>query len=253
MDELPQESRELLDAARSALSPTRADRARIWAAIELELAGGGGPDGDGGPSGPSTNPAPTSVPPTGGAAPAAANPGALGSSWLPKGLAVLGLLGLVGGGAIGLSLVDPPEARSARGIHLVVGAPEVVPGEEPTIEAPPVAGGAAPAPVRRASSHASRGSGTTSTTDDLGREVALLHGAQAAWRGGRSAEALRLLDEHRAAYPRSALGYERDALRVLTLCSLGRDDQARRVGARLLERSGSSPWRRAVEQSCAGR
>lgn len=253
MDELPQESRELLDAARSALSPTRADRARIWAAIELELAGGGGPDGDGGPSGPSTNPGPTSVPPTGAAGPAAPNPGALGSSWLPKGLAVLGLLGLVGGGAIGLSLADPPEARSARGIHLVVGAPEVVPGEEPTIEAPPVAEGATPAPVRRASSHAARSSGTTSTTDDLGREVALLHGAQAAWRGGRSAEALRLLDEHRAAYPRSALGYERDALRVLTLCSLGRDDQARRVGARLLERSGSSPWRRAVEQSCAGR
>ncbi len=253
MDELPQESRELLDAARSALSPTRADRARIWAAIELELAGGGGPDGDGGPSGPSTNPGPTSAPPAGTAGPAAPNPGPLGSSWLPKGLAVLGLLGLVGGGAIGLTLVEAPEARSARGIHLVVGAPEVVPGEEPTIEAPSAAESTAPARARRSSPHAGRAAGAATATDDLGREVALLHDAQAAWRGGRSSEALRLLDEHRSTFPRSALAYERDALRVLTLCSLGRDEQARRVGARLLERAGSSPWRRAVEQSCAGR
>lgn len=87
----------------------------------------------------------------------------------------------------------------------------------------------------------------------LAEELSLLHRAQSEWRGGDAAAALTRLHEHRKVYPRSQLWPERDALTVLCLCSLGREDEARKLGSRFLKAAPESPLRTSVEGSCAGR
>jgi hypothetical protein len=85
----------------------------------------------------------------------------------------------------------------------------------------------------------------------LGDELELLHAAQGAWRSGDAARALSLVSEHRARHPRSTLGLERDALRVLALCDLGRTEEATRLGRAWLTRASGSPLRASIERSCA--
>jgi RNA polymerase sigma-70 factor (ECF subfamily) len=96
---------------------------------------------------------------------------------------------------------------------------------------------------RAATQHGTRGS--------LGRELDLLHGAQAAWRERDSEKTLLLLDQHARRYPKSELRDERGALRVLALCELGRGREARRLGQLLIRRAPSSPVRATIEESCA--
>lgn len=67
--------------------------------------------------------------------------------------------------------------------------------------------------------------------DDLAAEATLLQRAHDAYRHGQPAEALRLLQQHGAKYPRSQLGVERSTLKVLALCALNRTDEARRTAA----------------------
>jgi hypothetical protein len=82
-------------------------------------------------------------------------------------------------------------------------------------------------------------------------ELDLLHRAQSAWRSGQARNALGLLDEHRTRFPRSALGIERDALRALSLCEIGRRAEAKELARKVLAREPRSPLRAALEQSCA--
>jgi hypothetical protein len=85
----------------------------------------------------------------------------------------------------------------------------------------------------------------------VGNEVDLLHQAQVAWRNGQAHGALELVREHERRFPGSSLSLERDTLLVLTLCELGRKEQAARIARDLLARAPSSPLRSSVEQSCA--
>jgi hypothetical protein len=87
--------------------------------------------------------------------------------------------------------------------------------------------------------------------DELAEEAALLHRAQSAWRAGQSAQALELANQHATRFPRSQLANERDVLRVLSLCKLGRAEAAKKVGARLLKKAKGSPWYKSVAESCA--
>ena len=128
-------------------------------------------------------------------------------------------------------------------------APLVAPPTKPA--APPLAAPApepvpapAPAPVR---SHA-RKKQPAATLDE---ELELLHRAQAAWRAHEATRALALLDEHRARFPRSQLRLERDGLRVLSLCELGKKAEASALAKKLIERAPRSPLRRSIEESCA--
>jgi hypothetical protein len=84
----------------------------------------------------------------------------------------------------------------------------------------------------------------------LATELELLHAAQAAWRARDAREALALVKAHRARYPRSQLALERDAIHVLSLCELGRKDEARALGRALIARAPNSPLRASIEQSC---
>lgn len=85
----------------------------------------------------------------------------------------------------------------------------------------------------------------------LATELALLQRAQQAWRAKNPTQALRVLKSHRQRFPASQLQVERDALRVLCLCEVGRVQPARRLARRLLQTAPDSPLRRTVEASCA--
>jgi hypothetical protein len=114
---------------------------------------------------------------------------------------------------------------------------------EPTLEATE-----APAPSLPARAAPTK---KRASPSDLNEELELLHRAQSAWRAHDARAALALLDDHRARFPRSGLKLERDGLRVLTLCELGRKAEATTLAQKLLERAPRSPLRGAIEESCA--
>lgn len=117
---------------------------------------------------------------------------------------------------------------------------------EQTDEPAPVA---TPQPKLRARTRDAKPAGPST----LGTEIELLHAAQAAWRDGSAHDALKLVREHGARFPRSSLALERDALQVLALCQLGQKPEASALAQRWLKRAGRSPLRAAIEQSCAVR
>jgi len=63
--------------------------------------------------------------------------------------------------------------------------------------------------------------------DRLAQEVALLTRATSALRAGRTAEALKVLDEHRRNFPNGVLGLERRAVRAQALCASNRVSEGR--------------------------
>jgi predicted component of type VI protein secretion system len=87
----------------------------------------------------------------------------------------------------------------------------------------------------------------------LSEELDLLHEAQAKWRSGNASAALSLVTEHRARFPHSALGPERDALAVLSLCATNRVAEAKRLARHFLATSPHSPLKTSVEESCGGK
>jgi len=87
----------------------------------------------------------------------------------------------------------------------------------------------------------------------LSEELDLLHEAQAKWRSGNASAALALVAEHRARFPHSVLGPERDALAVLSLCATNRVAEAKRLARHFLATAPHSPLKTSVEESCGGK
>jgi hypothetical protein len=152
-------------------------------------------------------------------------------------------------GYVVLSNEPAPAAKPVKAPAMLAPPPPIT--EEP---AAPIeeAGQAAlpelPAPEKLARSSAARKHDPGST---LSQEIELLHRAQAAWRAHDAKQAMTLIDEHRERFPRSDLRLERDGLRVLTLCELGRKSEATALAEKLLERAPRSPLRATIEESCA--
>jgi hypothetical protein len=88
--------------------------------------------------------------------------------------------------------------------------------------------------------------------DGLSAELSLLRRAHEARRAGQPERALELAREHAKKYPHSQMWAERETLRVLALCDLGRVDAARRSAAPL-EYLWSSPLRATLNASCVGK
>jgi hypothetical protein len=82
-------------------------------------------------------------------------------------------------------------------------------------------------------------------------ETRVLEAAQRELASGRARSALSLLDEHEKRFPSGALGEERSAARVLSLCALGRTEEARRTATAFLEGSPRSPLIPRLRGSCA--
>ena len=133
-----------------------------------------------------------------------------------------------------------PEQPLARDLEPVPPAP---PTPAATVQPGP------PQETKRAPTKRAKVAGT----DSLLSEVQLLHEARAAWQRGDSAAGLGLLQRHRTRYPRSEVKAERETLRVLCLCDLGRTRQAERVARRLRRVAQASPLRAALERSCVAK
>ena len=252
LDDVDDEDRRLLGLARDARSPGAEDKARVEARLALLL-------GISGAAATTSVAAPAAAANAGGLAGKAAGTAAA-LKWTLGGCALLAA-------ALATYAVLPRSANPPAPAH--VGPPAVMHDSVPPSPAPPevevsaqpVAAPPAPAladpePVAQPArtprhAHARPGRDTERESGALGAELELLHSAQSAWRAGDAARALALVAEHRTRHPRSALGLERDALRVLALCDLGRTREAVRLGRAWLSRAPSSPLRASVERSCA--
>lgn len=98
---------------------------------------------------------------------------------------------------------------------------------------------------------------SASSPSSLAGEIQLMHDVEAALGAGQPARALQLLDDaakspaaHAGRYA-GAMGEERAAARVVTLCRLGRVDDARADAARFVRDRPRSPLVERVRSTCA--
>lgn len=85
----------------------------------------------------------------------------------------------------------------------------------------------------------------------LKAETRLIAEAQSALNEGAALSALALLERHRNEFPRGALVPEREAARVLALCALGREAEAKAARVRFEHSWSNSPLLVRVRTSCA--
>jgi hypothetical protein len=141
------------------------------------------------------------------------------------------------------SAIVLPAPGSASAQTLAPVAPEAL----PVVAAPPAAlsasAPAADAPAPSATPAPSAGSITG--------EMDLLREAQRALAAGDSQRALMLLDQHERGHAGGALREERQAARVLALCSAGRGAEARSEATRFVAEFPRSPHRSRVLAACA--
>jgi hypothetical protein len=220
MTALTPKARALVQAGKTALRATSADRERIEAALRVRL----GSD---------------ALPLDNGVTAAGS-----GASWqavagVATGVCVLGALAVL---ALRPAASAPvPPARSA--------APP--PAQSALPDLPPTAAGA-PAPFavppELGSSPEQPGTSAPRPRDRLAREVALLSRATSQLRAGHAAAALRTLGEHQRNFPNGALSEERRAAEAQALCLLGRVGEGR---AKLAQLAPGSPAAARAAELCA--
>ena len=237
MSDLSPEARALLDAASHADDPTPADQDRVARALAAPLGLAA--------LAPSTAQA------------AAVSAASTATVTTLKTVAVVAALVAVGLGARARSAA-PPSPRpltanvSAQPARPVDAQPRTV-ADAPVREAPALAPPVAPAAVEahaRGGSHAPRA--TAASADTLQAEIALLGEAHRALNSGDAAGALAHLTAYRERFPHGVLREERDVERVLVLCRLGRDAEAREAARAFLRSHPRSPLVPRVERACAG-
>lgn len=128
-------------------------------------------------------------------------------------------------------------------------APMLVEGSDGARSAAPSSGEANLAPRSALVAPSSKPSPGTSQRQ-VGAELVLLGKAQAALRAGDASSALALLDEHARRFSSGQLSAERQAARVLALCSLGRVVEARSMARRFLSQYPRSPLTQRINSSC---
>ena len=230
--DLDPEARRLLDLTREARTPNADDKLRVERLLSRSL----GLAAIAAATGASSTAVAKSATP------------ALALKWT-LGLAVPALV--VAGAASYFQTRGPADSASPPAQQAVAIAPT------PTAKAPeppaPVNTAEAPAPVPEAAeprAPRSVASEKPKKSETLNAELDLLHDAQAKWRNRDPNGALALLATHRQRYPKSVLGLEREALRVLSLCAAGRTAEAKEVARRSFKNAPRSPLRSSVEESC---
>jgi hypothetical protein len=228
--ELDPEARRILSLVDAERTPSADDKARVEQNLARALGASAGLLVS------ATASSASAAPPSLAAAKAAGS--ALALKWTLGGLAVLA--GIAGYAAFLARPTEPAAKSPAPMAHAPTPAPALTPTPTPTLTLTPAA---TPTPAKTRPRHADG--------EALDAELSLLHAAQSAWRSGNAAQALTLVAQHRSRHPRSALALERDALRVLALCDLGRRREAAKLARAWLARAPGSPLRAAIEGSCA--
>jgi hypothetical protein len=231
MRELSSDAQALVRAGRNALRPSEVDRDRVFAALRERL---------------------------GEARDAASAGTTLLSPAASKALAgaTIGLV-LVGGGAF-FALRGPPTdaAQTASSVQRIAR-----PASRPSSAAsrrPMAPIGPAPSQPTNGFTTVPRAAAPPPTSlparrapDLLAQEVAILSRVTSELFAGRSADALRALDEHQRRFPNGVLVEERQGARIQALCTLGHQAQADSEIARLAQIAPDSPHVRRAQQFCS--
>lgn len=199
VSDLGPEAQQLIQAGRSALRPTAADRERVAAALRAR--GGMFPEA------------------------ALATPSRFGWGQVSATVVGLGAVGLFVAGA----LERGPEPAPPASTLVSVSAPLVAASASVH---PPEAAESRPA-VEPRHSVARKPAPAKPHSDRLAEEVEILSRAQTEMHAGRFGGALTLLEQHARSFPRGTLAPERRAARVQALCALGQRAEADNELARL--------------------
>jgi hypothetical protein len=242
MTELGREAKALVEAASGGDEPTDENRARVRAAIGAQLVAAA----------------------AAGATLASAKSSAAAGSAVPVGLKTLTLVSLALVTAAGVGTViyvrstaaieaGPPAAvrtTTSDPASPAAPAPALTDSAPPAAVLPPAEPAATEKrrPMPPPSAMPARARGATASVE---AEMGLIGEAREALRSGEGARALLLLDEHAHRYPAGALGEERDAMRVASLCALGRVAEARAAASQFLRAFPESPHAARVRASCA--
>lgn len=267
MTDLSREDRALLELARDGHEPSEMDRRRVRTALTARLGVAAGVAVSTMAVGSATSAG------AGGAGMAAVAAGGA-SAWLgvAKVVAVIGLLGAAGGGGIlvyragnprpvardarpqvASVSVQPPGRKLARSMSLDR-APEIK--LSPLAVTPPVLrGGSGERGASRATPRAGANpsaSPVPRTPNILESEIRLVQGGVAALHAGDARGALTLFDEYSDVYPHGLLAEECTVERVMALCALRRDRDARAAAAVFLRGHPGSPLVGRILESCGG-
>lgn len=238
MSELKPGGRELIESARRERTPSREARARVLASV-LANAGGAGAT------------TPENAPKT--AATASVMKASLAKSVLMVALAAAGMTSTY----VGLRRPSSgPEERPSMNEPAVASAREQTPAfraAAPELDAPAPSSSVVSAPSHTANAEKrSAAPASSASAGGLERELSLLQRAHVAYRTGQPALALQLAREHANTFPHSQLAAEEQTIQVLSLCALGRTQDARALADRL--RAGSaSPALGGLAGSCVSR
>lgn len=253
MSGLSPEAQRILDAARDGDDPTRGDKERLRSAV-LASVGAAAAIGTGGAASSAA-----------AASAGAATAGTVAVSGAGAGVLVkvIGLAVAVGiaGGTVALEPWNAGTTTASEFEHAPIletdthedpipaphtPRPEPEPEPVPEITSPPAAAPVPEAP-RRPRATAPPAPAPTSTLAD---ELTLLRAAQGARRAGDPTRALAELDRHARLFPDGVLAAEAQAARVLTLCDLGRTDDARAQREAFLAAHAGSPLAARVQNAC---
>lgn len=230
MSERRPHGRELLEAARLERTPSARDRDRVFQALLASAAAATVTT-----AAASTAAAPTLLAKLGGGT---------AKWWLVGGLCSA----LAGGSYLAtrpapvppsVVVPRPPQVQVAPSPNAAP-LPVVEPAPAAVLDAPEPATVARSAPLKR-----------DAPASNLELELAELHAAHAAYRGGHPEQALALVSQHRTRFPRSQLGVERSTLEVLSLCRLGRQSQAQALADKLRASARGAAALSGLEGSCA--
>jgi hypothetical protein len=232
--ELHPESRKLLEVARDARTPTAADRERVFASLMASAAV-------------------TSVAPAAAAKTGLAGKFASSALWLKAAASVA----VLSAASVSTFVYVQHRARSVAQRPL---APASIAAIAPAAPAPAesIAPVALPPAASEPSATSAREERAQPTphhavhVEEKSLELGMLHQAREARRSGQPQRTLELTNELAEKYPRSKRWAERETLRVLALCDLGRVDAARRSAASL-QYLWSSPLRATLNASCVGK
>jgi hypothetical protein len=242
MTELGRDAKALVEAASGGDEPTDENRARVRAAVGAKLVAAA----------------------AAGAALASTRSAAAAGSAVPVGLKTLALVSMAVVTAAGVGT-----AMYVRSTPIIQAAPPAAVRTTPSDPVSPAAPIPAltdsalpeavlppPEPAAMAKRHptprpAPVPTGAPEATASVEAEMEVIAEAREALRSGEGARALVLLDEHAHRYPSGALGEERDALRVASLCALGRVAEARAAATQFLRTFPESPHAARVRASCA--
>jgi hypothetical protein len=187
--------------------------------------------------------------------------GASASGTVVKLFALVSIIGAIGGGATyavhahRASSRGPAPAASAAiaAVPPPVEEPSPVPVQMPAtqIANPPPDPDPAPAPsVAKVPPHRSADPARPPpSSGTLAAEAALIARAQAALGAHDPSAALAAIDEHATRYPKGQFADEREALRIVAGCSIGRSD-ARAKADRFLRAHPTAPLASRIRKEC---